>query len=588
MSGLTDIDKMRELALKYALKNAIDHGGKAKVGPVISKIIGSDPSLRPYAREVAKIVTEVVAEVNKLSVEEQVRLLKEKFPETLEERKAKEVMEGLPPLPNADRYETIVTRFAPNPDFLIHLGNARPAILSYEYARMYKGKMILRFEDTDPRLKSPVLDAYKLIKEDLLWLGVKWDEEYVQSLRMEVYYGIVRDLIKVGGAYVDLCKAEEFRKYRMVRKPCPHREQDPEINLDLWDKMLSGHFREGEAVLRIKTDLNYPDPSVIDWVAFRIIDTDKHPHPLTGSRYIVWPTYNFAAAVDDHLMGVTHILRAKEHMTNTIKQKFLYKHLGWGYPETIHFGRLSLEGFILSKSRIRELIGRYGLKVNDIRFGLIASLRRRGIEPEAIRKLIMEVGVKPIDATISWDNLAAINRKLIDHKTIRLMFVRPLKLIIKGVPKDTYVLEIPNHPSVKDLGTRRLSIKCVKEGVLEVFIDRSDTELFKKRKLVRLMEFLNVTPVEVGNDVVVSKYHSKDLMSARRLNAPIIQWVPARDYVNVSVLNNVGKKLIIERGIAEPYVMSLSEGSKAQFVRFGFVKVERKTRKRVYCIFTHT
>ncbi|MEM2025114.1 MAG: glutamate--tRNA ligase family protein, partial [Desulfurococcaceae archaeon] len=319
------LEKVREVAYKHAIINAVKHGGKADLKAVVSKVAGELPDIRRSIKDYIEVVKGAVDEVNKLTIEEQLSIAKSNWPEAVEER-AGEYRKELPPLPGAGEGK-VVTRLAPNPDFSLHLGNARPALLNYWYARIYSGKMILRFEDTDPRIKSPFPDTYESIKRDLKWLGVQWDEEYIQSLRLPLFYKVTRELIKRGGAYVDLCNNKEFKTYRNHGKACPHRDSPVETQIEEYDKMLEGAYEEGEAVVRVKTDLNHPDISIRDWVALRIIDTSKTPHPITGERYSIWPTYNLAAAVDDHLMGVTHILRAKEHVTNTAKQKYLYDHM---------------------------------------------------------------------------------------------------------------------------------------------------------------------------------------------------------------------------------------------------------------------
>jgi len=574
-----------------ALKNAVEHGGKALPGPVISKFFGRHPELRSKAKLIVQVVRNIVSEVNKLSLDDQIKLLKEKFPELMEEKLPKEERRGLPPLPNVSKYKVIVTRFAPNPDFLIHLGNARPAILSHEYARMYKGKMILRFEDTDPKNKAPLPEAYEMIKEDLAWLGIKWDEEYIQSLRLNLFYDIAKEIIKRGGAYVDLCTQNEFRKYKLERKPCPHRNQDINKNLELFDKMIEGYFSEGEAVLRIKTDINYPDPSVVDWVAFRIIDTDKHPHPIVGSKYIVWPTYNFAAAVDDHLMGVTHILRGKEHAVNTVKQKFLYEHLGWEYPEVVNLGRLKLEGFILSKSKIKELLSKYSSKFkgpDDPRFGTIASLRSRGIEPEAIRQLIMEIGVKEVDASISWDNLSAINRKIIDPKVKRVMVIRePVKLIVENY-RGPDELSLPYHPDNKVLGYREIKINKVGARA-EFYIEKEDIKHLRERGGVRLMECCNVRLLSINEakNEVKAEYIGKDLTQAKDLRFKIIHWLPTSEYVNVNIIVPEGLKLKRVKALGEISLRNSVIGERYQFIRYGFFKVERVRERDIVALFIH-
>ena len=234
----------------------------------------------------------------------------------------------------------------------LHLGSARAILLSHEYARIYNGKFILRFEDTDPKVKRPSLKFYDSIREDLKWLGCKVDEEYIQSDRLPIYYEYTEKLIGDGNAYVCECPAEEFHKITLAKQACPCRDLPASEQLERWHRMLDGGYKEGEAVVRVKTELDHPNPAVRDWPALRIIDTKKYPHPRVGSKYIVWPLYNLAAGLDDHLMGMTHIIRGKEHYTNMVRQKYMYKHLGWEYPQAIHYGRLKITGAFLSKSKI--------------------------------------------------------------------------------------------------------------------------------------------------------------------------------------------------------------------------------------------
>jgi len=190
-------EDIKRLILRHALDNALRHGGKASLGPVINKILGERPELRGRARDLAVIAKEIIDQVNSLSPEDQRRVAEELL-SGWERGETREEAKELPPLPGAEN--GVVTRFAPNPDFVLHLGNARPALLSYIYAKeIYRGKMILRFEDTDPRIKTPLPEAYWAIKEDLRWLGIRWDEEYIQSMRMEIYYDTAKKLISVGG-----------------------------------------------------------------------------------------------------------------------------------------------------------------------------------------------------------------------------------------------------------------------------------------------------------------------------------------------------------------------------------------------------
>ncbi|MGC8582642.1 MAG: glutamate--tRNA ligase [Thermoproteus sp.] len=573
------MESLEDVVLKYALLNAVKYGGRAEPKAVMSKIMAERPDLRSRAREIKALVDSVVEKVNSMGLEEQRALLASRWPEALEERKEKAEkrpsVEALPPLPEVDQSKGVVVRFAPNPDFVLHLGSARPAVLNYAYKLKYGGRFVLRFEDTDPRIKKPLVtdevNAYEAIREDLRWLGVKWDEEYIQSSRMEIYYEHARRLIELGGAYVDLCKPEEWRRLRNAGKACPHRDASVEDNLELWDRMLRGDFGEGEAVLRVKTDLAHPDPSVRDWVAFRIIDTDKTPHPLVGSKYRVWPTYNFAVSVDDHLMGITHVLRAQEHSVNTVKQSFLFKHFGWRQPVTIHFGRLKIEGGSLSKSKLKALRVRF----DDISMPTLSGLRNRGILPEAIWELILSVGIKPSDSTVSMANLLAINRKILDPIADRYMFVPdPVRLSLDLPAK--FAVRLPQHPSFPERGHRVYELG---PGRVAVYISRRDAEQGE----FRLMEFVNVSARKVGEDEYVGEVVGTTIDEARKRKMPIIQWVPdgSPEVVVVKPVA-VGKK-VEERGFVEAKALELGEGSAVQFVRYGFVKLaSRKDRLFTY------
>ncbi|MCE4605869.1 MAG: glutamate--tRNA ligase [Desulfurococcales archaeon] len=567
-NGSKDLEK---IVWAYALKNALDYDGKAVTKSVISKVFKEKSELRSKAKDVVSIVSDIVDKVNRMTYEEQVKLF-EQYKElvTPPERKEKEL---LPPLPNAVEGR-VVTRFAPNPDFVIHLGNARPAILSHEYARKYKGRFILRFEDTDPRTKTPIKEVYDLIKEDLKWLDIRWDEEYIQSLRMEVFYEIAKELIKKNGAYVDTCELEESKKLIKEGIGCPTRENPVSWQLEHFEKMIEGYYGEGEAVLRVKTDLKHPDISVRDWVAFRIIDTGKHLHPLVGDKYVAWPTYNFAVSVDDHLMGITHILRGKEHTQNATKQMFLFNHMGWKYPTAIHFGRVHFEGFIMSKSKIRELISKEPNRFwgyEDPRFGTLRGLRRRGILPQAIKQLILEVGIKGTDTRITYTNLAAINRKILDEKAHRIMFVyEPQEYtIVTDVPLES---KVPIHPSSEK--TRVYTIKPRDK----ICINKSDSN----SKVVRLLGLGNFM---VEGDKL--RYIGSDISIVKEHRVPIIQWVPCTQNVNVSVYRPSGLDLLVQKGYSELGILDYKVDDKLQFIRYGFVRVDQITDNEIKVVFAH-
>jgi glutamyl-tRNA synthetase len=562
-------EDLENLIYKYALLNALKYNGKADIKAVTAKIFTERPELKPRAKEIVELVKKIVEKVNSMSIDDQRKELENKYPEVLREERKVEERKKLPPLPNVK--EKVITRFAPNPDGPLHLGNARAAILSYEYAKMYDGIFILRFDDTDPKIKKPILEAYDWIKEDLNYLGIRWDYEILASKRLEIYYKYTRELIERGFAYVDLCKEEEFKKYKLAKKSCPHRNSEIEDNLRLWERMLNREFKEGEAVVRLKTDMTHPDPSQRDWVMLRIIDTDKHPHPITGNNYFVWPTYNFASAIDDYELKISHILRAKEHITNTEKQKWIYSYMKWEFPNVIEFGRLRLEGFMMSKSKIKGLLDK-GLSRDDPRLPTLAALKRRGILPETIKDVIIEVGVKISDATISFDNIAAINRKKLDNIAKRIMFVKEPKEFTIDLPEPiTTTIQI--SPGSKD--TRIIEVK---PGDI-IYLDQND---IKDVESIRLLELCNVK-IE-GNKL---KYINKNIDYAKKLGLKIVQWVKKSDSVKTEVIKPIKEDLEVINGVSENYIKSLSEGEIIQFVRFGFVRIDKKTVNKISAIFAH-
>jgi glutamyl-tRNA synthetase len=574
---LKDNVELRELIRKTALLNAVQHGGKAQAGPIVGKLLGEKAELRTQAKELTGLINEVLAEVNSLSVEQQKRIVAENWPQTQEKKKAEEE-KRLPPLPNVDKYKQVVTRFSPNPDCVLHLGSARAIVLSHEYARMYNGKFVLRFEDTDPKVKRPSLEFYPKIREDLAWLGVKVDEEYIQSDRVPIYYEYTQRLIGDGNAYVCTCVTDEFRKKTLKREPCPCRNMPPEEHLKRWQWMLDGTYPEGAAVVRVKTDLDHPNPAVRDWPALRIIDPAKYPHPRVGTQYRVWPLYNLSTGLDDHLMGITHIIRGKEHQTNGVRQEYLYKHLGWEYPQAIHYGRLKITGAFLSKSKIVAGV-RSGEFTgwDDPRLATFAALRKRGITPEAIKKMIIDVGPKPADVTLSWENLNSYNRKILDPKCDRYFFVaEPVKLTVKNVPK-VFDVKLPLHPEQPERGFRQHIVTPTgDEKTAEFWITKKDAANMEQGKVVRLMELCNVKIEKATAEVAEAVFLSESYEEVRKAKAQLIHWIPVGEEFKCSVVMPDASKV---EGFAEGACKKLKPDAVVQFERFGFVQIDANANK---------
>jgi glutamyl-tRNA synthetase len=560
--------EITEKIRKAAILNAIRHDGKANPQAVLGNLLGDNVQLRARARELLPLVQQIVREVNDFEQQKLQEIAEKNWPAELT-REHIEEERRLPPLPNADKYPLVVTRIAPNPDFVLHVGNARAAILSHDYARMYKGKFIVRFEDTDPRLKKSQLVYYELIRQDLKWLGCEWDEECIQSDRLQLYYEIAKTLIQKEVAYVCECERDRFHELVTAGTACPDRSLNVSIQLQRWEKMLNGGYREEQAVLRVKTDLSHPNPAVRDWPAFRVIDTEKNPHPRVGSKYRVWPLYNLASGVDDHELGITHVIRGKEHLTNMARQIYLYEHLGWKYPDALHYGRLKVEGMNLSKSKLMKGLetGEYS-GVDDPRLGTLAALRRRGYSAETIRKLIWDVGPKPVDVTVSWDNVNSLNRKIIDPTSHRYYYVPdPILTKISGVKK-VYEIKAPLHPQHPEMGARTLNIQPSGE-VATLYLSGTDASALKTERAIRLMGLFNFEPQRFSGNELEGRFLSDS--GSEDVHAPILQWVPAEKNVSVNVVmpNASSKKGLAETGLSNEPI-----GSVVQLVRFGFGRVD--------------
>ena len=431
---IMDTEQIMQDAYRYAVKNAFEHGGKADLGALIGKLkaLYRDEDVKALV----PAASEAIKKVNAMAMQD---IEKEfgAFEAEGYELKAKQGREGLPVLDWAEGGEPVVTRYAPNPNGPPHLGNARAAYLSFAYAKKYSGKFILRFEDTDPKVKKPMESPEQEFRTDLEWFGIKIDEVYFASDRLQLYYDYMRRLIAMGKAYVCTCKSEDWKKSIDHSNPCPCRERGNDGQLADFEKMVSHEFKEGEAVLRIKTDLRHPDPSVRDWWVARIVDRPEHPR--ASGKDFVWPSFMFESAVDDHEMGVTLILRGQEHSQNTTKQQFLYDYFGWGYPHAVHFGRLSLGGMVLSTSKIKAGIAAGGDEGgDDIRLGTLRALRRRGFQPAALQKILVDSGLTASDANISMPKLAAYNREIIQERSARTTYLM-----------DPVKIDVPSHEEVK-------------------------------------------------------------------------------------------------------------------------------------------
>jgi len=362
--------------------------------------------------------------------------------------------------------------------------------------------------------------------------------------------------------------------------PCPDRDLSPEEHLQRFVEMLEGDCREGDAVMRIKTELEHPNPAVRDWPALRIIETRENPHPLTGSKHRAWPLYNFSCGIDDHDLGITHIIRGVEHQVNEIRQRYLYDHLGWEYPTAVHHGRIFIPNAILSKSKI--LGGEYD-GPEDARLATLLALRRRGFQPDTIRFVMHAMGLNPSKATIEWKNLEAYNRKRIDSMASRRFVVlRPRPLKIRGVER---VIEarIPVHPDFPQRGYREYSLEP-KEGFIEVYLDEEDIDRKPETHSVRLKGLCNVRIEFDPDGRPTGQYVPGGVSEAIQGGMPIIHWLPKDHVLNVTLVwtDNSRRSALGELGLAQEHV-----GNMVQMERLGYGRVERVHTESVQIVFSH-
>lgn len=566
--------KIAKLARIYALQNAIKFNGKAEPKAVIGKVISalSKESFSP--KDIAIVVNSVVEEVNKLSLDQQKAELQALAPELLSKEK-KERDLSLPDLPYAENGK-VVTRFPPEPNGYLHIGHAKAAIIDYEYAKKYNGKFILRFDDTNP--ENAKLEFYDAQREDLIWLGIEWDKEYRTSDNIKKHYKLAEQLIKQGDAYVCCCKPEILKKCRFEGIECSCRSNDPGENLDKWKEMISSGVYG--FILRLKGDMKSPNTAMRDPTLFRIIE---EPHPVHGTKYRVWPTYDFAGPVEDSLSGVTHPFRTKEYELRDECYFRILDLLGLRKPHLMEFARLSIEGMPVSKRKIKPLIEKKLVSgFDDIRLPTLRGLKRRGIRPEAIRIFVLSQGISKVESTLDFGLLEAENRKIVDPIAKRYFFVPdPVPLFVEEAPNITK--NIPLHPNNKNLGSR-----TIKTGNI-FYLPKSDVDQIKIGDTIRLKDLYNVKILS-KDDKVKGEYAGDRLIQ----DLPKIQWT-TDDFVEIDVfkanplfINDQynEKSLEVIHGFAEKAIEDVKTDEIVQFERFGFVRIE-KGDKGIVGYFSH-
>lgn len=535
--------------LKYAIINAVEHGGSAQASAVLGKLIAEDSKIKSRIKELMPTIKKTVKEVNSWGLNKQ-KAEMEKLGIEIEKKVEKQ---GLPELKNAVKGE-VVMRMAPYPSGPLHIGNARMVLLNDEYVKRYEGKLVLLIDDTiGSKEKFVIPEAYDMIIDGLKWLGVGHSEPMYKSDRMEIFYKYAKEMIERGFAYVCTCAQEDLRKNRVDGKECACRNLDVEEGVKRWKKMLKGDYKEGQATVRLKTDMNHPNPAFRDRVLLRIAERD---HPRVGKKYRVWPMLEYSWAIDDHEIGVTHILRGKDLVIEDMMEEYIWDKMGWPKAEFIHYGLLNVQEAKLSKTAARRAIERDEYTGwDDPRTWSIQSLRRRGIRPQAIRNFIKAMGLSLADATVPAEILYAENRKLIDAEASRYFAVlNPVKTSITGAMK-TRTAEAPLHPEFPKRGSRRIPV-----NPKSIYIESKDMERLKGEEV----GLMNLATVKLGEE---SEFKSGNL----EFSTPKVHWV-SEPNEKIRIVMPDGS---VVEALAEPDIKNAKVDDVIQLMRIGFCRVDK-------------
>jgi glutamyl-tRNA synthetase len=563
------------LLRKYALLNALAHDGKADKGAVVGRLMAERSDLRGESKRVSGIASSVVSEINGLDRSQQVSALQQEFPESLrseiqrkKEQSKKDSEKGaeLPELEDA-RIGEVVTRFPPEPNGFMHIGHTKAAILGSEYAKMYSGRFLMRFDDTNPSAEKR--EYYGAFIDDFAWLGITPDAIRNSSDDMDRFYEFAEKMIAAGKAYVCSCSQEMMRELRGKGEECKHRSQSVSENLNLWRKMISREVGKSDATFRFHGDMKSLNTTMRDPVLFRIIDD---PHPLLGNKYSVWPTYDFAGPVEDSLDGVTHAMRSKEYELRDQLYFEILKALELTEPKMIEFSRLKLQNTTLSKRNLKKFVEEKLVEGwDDPRLPTISALRRRGFLALAIRQFILSMGVSKVESEPTWDLLESFNRKLLDPIAKRYFFVpNPVKLKIANAPKVKVTLKY--HPD-ENFGERSIDVGD------SFFIPGDDADDLRIGSNARLIEAYNIQIAEKNSSVVKAKYIGEE----RVAEMPKLQWVceeaafPMKAKIPGPLLINNQfnpDSLRLVDGVAESAARQIQIGEIVQFVRFGFCRMD--------------
>jgi len=383
------------------------------------------------------------------------------------------------------RHASIQTRFPPEPNGYLHMGHAKSIVLNFGLAGEFGGRCNLRFDDTNPHKEN--LEFVEAIKQDVEWLGFRWDGLYFASDYFEQLYGFAEELVGKGLAYVCELDAEQMRAYRgTLTEPgreSPYRDRSIEENLDLFRRMRAGEFPDGSRVLRARIDMASPNLNLRDPVLYRI----RHGvvHHQTGAEWCLYPMYDYTHPISDALEGVTHSLCTLEFEDHRPLYDWVLDNITIPcHPRQIEFSRLNLEYTVLSKRKLTQLVDEgHVAGWDDPRMPTVAGMRRRGYTPAAIRDFCSRIGITKSEGTVEMSLLETCVREDLDASAPRRMAVlNPLKVVIDNFPEGMIEdLHGPNHPKNEVMGRRILKL------TREIYIDRDDFREQANKKYKRLV-----------------------------------------------------------------------------------------------------
>ena len=518
------------------------------------------------------------------------------------------------------KYETICTRFPPEPNGYLHIGHAKSILLNYGLSQEYNGKFNLRFDDTNPTKEK--IEFVESIQADVKWLGADWEDRlFFASNYFDQMYEASIKLIKKGKAFVCDLTAEQIREYRGTLtepgKNSPYRDRSVEENLDLFERMKNGEFEDGTKVLRAKIDMASPNINMRDPVIYRVAHMTHHN---TGDKWCIYPMYDFAHPIEDAIEGVTHSICTLEFEDHRPLYDWVVRELEYQYPpKQIEFAKLYLTNVVTGKRYIKRLVEEGIVDGwDDPRLVSIAALRRRGFTPESIKMFVELCGVSKANSSVDYAMLEYCIREDLKLKRSRVMAILdPVKLIIDNYPEGQIEeLEAPNNMENETLGTRKVPFGK------ELYIEREDfmVEPPKKYKRlypgneVRLMNAYFVTCVgyDTDEDGNVTAVHCTYDPASKGGNSPdgrkvkgTIHWVSAQDNVQAEVrlyeniideekgvynedgsLNlNPNSLTVLKNCYVEKSLKDAKAYDSFQFVRNGFFCVDAKDSKEGALVF---